>query len=137
MIEHIRPRRVVPTYLLLCILLLTYATYQYTYMNVPYLHLLTSIWTRPWPISGAVSSSLRFVRCLREPALNNRRDLRPEHTMRTKCAISDVFARDCVFAFSHSVAQYVYSLSAEQFSDYAKAQSRTSVSEIAHFVRIV
>ena len=63
--------------------------------------------------------------------------LRPEHTMRTKCAISDAFIRDCVFAYCASVAQYVYSLSAEHFLDYAKTQSRTNASEIAHFVRIV
>ena len=62
---------------------------------------------------------------------------RPEHAMRTNCAISDALVRDCVFAYRPSVAQYVYSLSAEQFSDYAKTQSRTNASEIAHFVRIV
>ena len=33
--------------------------------------------------------------------------------MRTKCAISDAFVRDCVFAYCASVAQYVHSLSAE------------------------
>ena len=33
--------------------------------------------------------------------------------MRTKCAISDAFVRDCVFAYCASVAQYVYSPSAE------------------------
>ena len=33
--------------------------------------------------------------------------------MRTKCAISDAFVRDCVFAYRASVTQYVYSLSAE------------------------
>ena len=33
--------------------------------------------------------------------------------MRTKCAISDAFVRDCVFAYCASVAQHVYSLSAE------------------------
>ena len=33
--------------------------------------------------------------------------------MRTKCAISDAFVPDCVFAYCASVAQYVYSLSAE------------------------
>ena len=33
--------------------------------------------------------------------------------MRTKCAISDAFVRDCVFAYCASVAQYVYSLPAE------------------------
>ena len=33
--------------------------------------------------------------------------------MRTRCAISDAFVRDCVFAYCASVAQYVYSLSAE------------------------
>ena len=33
--------------------------------------------------------------------------------MRTKCAISDAFVRDNVFAYCASVAQYVYSLSAE------------------------
>ena len=63
--------------------------------------------------------------------------LRPGHAMRTKCAISDAFVRDCVFAYRPSVAQYVYSLSAEHFSDYAKTHSRTNASEIAHFVRIV
>ena len=57
--------------------------------------------------------------------------------MRTKCAISDAFVRDCVFAYCPNVAQYVYSLSAEQFSDYAKTQSRMNASEIAYFVRIV
>ena len=35
------------------------------------------------------------------------------HYMRTKCAISDAFVRDSVFAYCASVAQYVYSLSAE------------------------
>ena len=40
--------------------------------------------------------------------------------------------RFCVL--SYSMAQYVYSLSAEQFSDYTKTQSRTNASEIAHFV---
>ena len=39
--------------------------------------------------------------------------LRSSYTMRTKCAISDAFVRDCVFAYCASVAQYVYSLSAE------------------------
>ena len=62
---------------------------------------------------------------------------RPEHTIRTECAISDAFVRDCVFAYCPSVAQYGHSLSAEQFSDYAKKQSRMNASEIAHFVRIV
>ena len=33
--------------------------------------------------------------------------------MRTKCAISDAFVRDCVFAYCASVAQYVHSLPAE------------------------
>ena len=33
--------------------------------------------------------------------------------MRAKCAISDAFVRACVFAYCPSVAQYVYSLSAE------------------------
>ena len=33
--------------------------------------------------------------------------------MRTKCAMSDAFVRDCVFAYCASVAQHVYSLSAE------------------------
>ena len=64
-------------------------------------------------------------------------DLRPEHTMRTKYAISDAFVRNYVFVHCPSVAQYVYSLSVEHFSDYAKTQSRTKASEIAHFVRIV
>ena len=35
--------------------------------------------------------------------------------MRTKCAISDAFVRDCVFAYCVSVAQYVYFLSAEHY----------------------
>ena len=39
--------------------------------------------------------------------------LRSSYTMRTKYAISDAFVRDCVFAYRASVAQYVYSLSAE------------------------
>ena len=39
--------------------------------------------------------------------------LRSSYTMRTKCAISDTFFRDWVFAYCASVAQYVYSLSAE------------------------
>ena len=39
--------------------------------------------------------------------------LRSSYTMRTKCAISDAFVRDCVFTYCASVAQYVYSLSAE------------------------
>ena len=39
--------------------------------------------------------------------------LRSSYTMRTKYAISDAFVRDCVFAYSASVAQYVFSLSAE------------------------
>ena len=39
--------------------------------------------------------------------------LRSSYTTRTKCAISDAFVRDCVFAFCASVVQYVYSLSAE------------------------
>ena len=33
--------------------------------------------------------------------------------MRTKCAILDAFVRDCAVAYCASVAQYVYSLSAE------------------------
>ena len=41
------------------------------------------------------------------------RALRSSYTMRTKCAISDAFVRDCVFAYCASVAQHVYSLSAE------------------------
>ena len=41
------------------------------------------------------------------------RELRSSYTMRTKYAISDAFVRDCVFAYCASVAQYVYSLSAE------------------------
>ena len=40
-------------------------------------------------------------------------DLRSSYTMRAKYAISDAFVRDCVFAYCPSVAQYVYSLSAE------------------------
>ena len=40
-------------------------------------------------------------------------ELRSSYTMRTKCAISDAFVRDCVFAYCASVAQHVYSLSAE------------------------
>ena len=39
--------------------------------------------------------------------------LRSSYTMRTKCAISDAFVRVCVFACCASMAQYVYSLSAE------------------------
>ena len=34
--------------------------------------------------------------------------LRSSYTMRTKCAISDGFVRDCAFAYCASVAQYVY-----------------------------
>ena len=41
--------------------------------------------------------------------------LRSSYTMRTKCEISDAFVRDCVFAYCASVAQYVYSLSAEHY----------------------
>ena len=41
------------------------------------------------------------------------KDRRSSYTMRTKCAISDAFVRYCVFAYCASVAQYVYSLSAE------------------------
>ena len=63
--------------------------------------------------------------------------LRSEHTMRTKYVISDAFVRDCVFAYCPSVAEYVHSLSAEHFPDYAKTQSRTNATEIAYFVRIV
>ena len=33
--------------------------------------------------------------------------------MRTKCAISDAFVRDSVFAYCASVTQYVYPLSTE------------------------
>ena len=53
---------------------------------------------------------------VRDCALSTRsvfRPLRSSYTMRTKCAISDAFVRDCVFAYCASVAQYVYSLSAE------------------------
>ena len=39
--------------------------------------------------------------------------LRSSYTTRTKCAISDAFVRDCVFAYCASVVQYVCSLSAE------------------------
>ena len=39
--------------------------------------------------------------------------LRSSYTMRMKCAVSDAFVRDCVFAYCASVAQYVFSLSAE------------------------
>ena len=39
--------------------------------------------------------------------------LRSSYTLRTKCAISDAFVRDCVFAYCASVAQYVYYLSAK------------------------
>ena len=39
--------------------------------------------------------------------------LRSSYTMRTKCAISDAFVRDCAVAYCGSVAQYVSSLSAE------------------------
>ena len=41
------------------------------------------------------------------------RPLRSSYTMRTEYAISDAFVRDCVFAYCASVAQYMYSLSAE------------------------
>ena len=40
--------------------------------------------------------------------------------MRTKCAISDAFVRDCVLAYCASVAQYVYSLSLN-IADHAVA----------------
>ena len=55
--------------------------------------------------------------------------------MRIKCAISDAFVRDCIFVYCPSVAQYVDQLN--NFSDYAKTQSRMNASEIAHFVRIM
>ena len=54
---------------------------------------------RPFPFALARSSLTWF--------------LRSSYTMRTKCAMSDAFVRDCVFAHCASVAQYVYSLSAE------------------------
>ena len=57
--------------------------------------------------------------------------------MRTECAISDAFVRDCAVAYCASVAQYVYSLSLNIVSDYAITQYRTNASEIAHLVRIV
>ena len=43
--------------------------------------------------------------------------------MRTKCAISDAFVRDCVFAYCASVAQYVYSLSVEHFLNFTHVDS--------------
>ena len=46
-------------------------------------------------------------------SLNKLQVLRSSYTKRTKCAISDAFVRDCVFAYCASVAQYVYSPSAE------------------------
>ena len=83
---------------------------------------------------------------------------RPDYNMRTKCAISDAFVRDCVFAYCSSVAQYVYSLlpfpapclrgslavkprpstslSAVSLRTVQSAQSRTRSSEIA-FLRTV
>ena len=57
--------------------------------------------------------------------------------MRTKCAISDAFVRDCAFAYCASVAQYVYHYQLNIVSDYAITQYRTNASDIAHFVRIV
>ena len=64
--------------------------------------------------------------------------LRSSYTMRTKCAISDTFARACAFAYCASVAQYVYSLSAEHcFRLRNNAISDERRSDIAHLVRIV
>ena len=65
--------------------------------------------------------------------------------MRTKCAISDAFVRDCVFAYCASVAQYlrVFPISpiVPHYSpivlDYAITQYRTNASVIAHLVRIM
>ena len=57
--------------------------------------------------------------------------------MRTKCAISDGFVRDCAFAYCASVAQYVYHYQLNIVSDYAITQYRTNASEIAHLVRAV
>ena len=57
--------------------------------------------------------------------------------MRTKCAISDAFVRDCVFAYCASMAQYVYSYQLKIVSDYAITQCRMNASEIAQLVRIV
>ena len=51
--------------------------------------------------------------CCHRQLLSGAGGLRSSYTMRTKCAISDAFVRDCVFAYCASVAQYVYSLSAE------------------------
>ena len=51
--------------------------------------------------------------CRFTPPMTCVKHLRSSYTMRTKCAISDAFIRDCVFANCASVAQYVYFLSAE------------------------
>ena len=57
--------------------------------------------------------------------------------MRTKCAISDAFVRECVIAYCASVAQYVYSLSAEHcFRPRNNAISDERVRDCA-LVRIV
>ena len=60
---------------------------------------------------------LRPATCRAPPPRSRLRpsELRSSYTMRTKCAISDAFVRDCVFAYCASVAQYVYSLSAEHY----------------------
>ena len=71
----------------------------------------------PWP-SGLIKrwnqTLVPVVRARFEPRCG-RPHLRSSYTMRTKCAISDAFVRDCVFAYCASVAQYVYSLSAEHY----------------------
>ena len=42
--------------------------------------------------------SAHRIRCMKLP-FRRSAALRPEHTMRTKCAISDAFVRDCGFAY--------------------------------------
>ena len=62
--------------------------------------------------------------------------------MRAKCAISDAFVRDCSFAYCASVAEYVYSLSAEHcfrvhnnaISDKRVRRLRRLRTKIAHLV---
>ena len=61
----------------------------------------------------ALSPKLAGKRCIHARLSGSALHLRSSYTMRTKCAISDAFVRDCVFAYCASVAQYVYSLSAE------------------------
>ena len=68
--------------------------------------------TRPYLLVGGVDGILGLA-LLFVGAVKRWRSLRSSYTTRTKCAISDAFVRDCVFADCSSVAQYVYSLSAE------------------------